>query len=335
MHNFFRKFAIAFISFSLSFFFAICLEYPVVAEDINPETIPPVSFSDLKEENMNYVPILYLAKEGYINGYDDETFRSGEDISRAEALKIIMEFLEIFDKEKSEPKNDPFPDVETNIWYAKYIAQAKEKGIANGYEDGTFRPNETVSLAEALKLTIASIPSYQQFTPTEDPFSDVPASAWFAPYAIYAKDREILNITPENKINPEDLLTRGQFSALIYKLKNFSDGYHFGKATFYGAAVQGSGTASGETFDMNQFTAAHKTLPFGTLVDVTNLANGKVVQVRITDRGPYGPGRALDLTSGAFKEISELSRGVINIQYKVVSDPITTDATTSTEPTAQ
>lgn len=329
MHNFLRKFTIVFTSFSLSFFFAIALGYPVVAEEIDPTTIPPITFSDVKEGNMNYVPILELTQNGYINGYDDGTFRSRDNISRAEALKIIMEFLDIFNEEEKAPEESPFTDVETSAWYAKYISQAKTKGIADGYSDGTFKPNKTVSLAEALKLIIASIPNYQPNPPTEDPFADVPASEWFSEYAAYAKEREILNITLENKINPGDLLTRGQFSAIVYKLKNFSMGYHFGKATFYGAAVQGSGTASGETFDMNQFTAAHKTLSFGTLVDVKNLANGKVVQVRITDRGPYGPGRELDLTSGAFKEISELSLGVINIQYKVADQPIvkTTETT--------
>ncbi|MFA5948577.1 MAG: septal ring lytic transglycosylase RlpA family protein, partial [Candidatus Gracilibacteria bacterium] len=92
----------------------------------------------------------------------------------------------------------------------------------------------------------------------------------------------------------------------------------FGKATYYGAAVQGNGTASGETFDMNVFTAAHKTLPFGTIVKATNLANGKSVEVKINDRGPYGAGRVLDLSSSAFKELAPLSTGVITIQYEVI-----------------
>ena len=75
-------------------------------------------------------------------------------------------------------------------------------------------------------------------------------------------------------------------------------------------------------FDMYEMTAAHKTLPFGSIVEVTNLANGKTVQVEITDRGPYGPGRVIDLTSSAFEVISSLSRGIIYVEYKVISEPV-------------
>ena len=108
---------------------------------------------------------------------------------------------------------------------------------------------------------------------------------------------------------------------IIYKLRKYWDQYHFGKATFYGAAVQGHGTASGKIFDMYAMTAAHKTLPFGTIVEVINIANGKKVEVEITDRGPFGYGRELDLTSSAFEQIATLGTGVINVQYKVISSP--------------
>jgi rare lipoprotein A len=87
------------------------------------------------------------------------------------------------------------------------------------------------------------------------------------------------------------------------------------KATFYGT---GTGTASGEKFNPNAMTAAHKTLPFGTRVRVTNLANGKQVTVRINDRGPYGAGRCLDLTTAAFKMIGSTSTGVLNVRYEVL-----------------
>ena len=95
-------------------------------------------------------------------------------------------------------------------------------------------------------------------------------------------------------------------------------GYEFGKATWYGAALQGNYTASGSIFDYHQMTAAHKTLPFGTMVKVTNMANGESIEVEITDRGPYGPGRVIDLTSAAFEEIASLGAGVIYVQYEIV-----------------
>ncbi len=78
-------------------------------------------------------------------------------------------------------------------------------------------------------------------------------------------------------------------------------------------------TASGERFDPEALTAAHKTLPFGTRVRVTNPANGKSVIVRINDRGPYVDGRCLDLSRAAFRTIANLSQGVLNrVTYEVL-----------------
>ncbi|UOE21917.1 septal ring lytic transglycosylase RlpA family protein [Thermobifida halotolerans] len=77
-------------------------------------------------------------------------------------------------------------------------------------------------------------------------------------------------------------------------------------------------TASGETFDPTALTAAHKTLPFGTMVEVTNIADGRSVTVRINDRGPYVAGRCLDLSTAAFSAIASPSQGVIQVSWKVV-----------------
>jgi rare lipoprotein A len=87
------------------------------------------------------------------------------------------------------------------------------------------------------------------------------------------------------------------------------------KVSFY---ADGSRTANGETFDPNGLTAAHKTLPFNTMVRVTNLANGKSVTVRVNDRGPFVSGRCLDLARGAFTKIASTSAGVINAKYEVL-----------------
>jgi rare lipoprotein A len=80
----------------------------------------------------------------------------------------------------------------------------------------------------------------------------------------------------------------------------------------------GSRTANGEPFDPDGLTAAHRTLPFNTRVRVTNTANGKSVEVRINDRGPFVSGRCLDLARGAFVLIASLGTGVINARYEVL-----------------
>ncbi len=87
------------------------------------------------------------------------------------------------------------------------------------------------------------------------------------------------------------------------------------QAAYYGHA---QATASGETFDPTALTAAHKTLPFNTMVRVTNVANGTSVVVRINDRGPYVSGRCLDLSTAAFGSIAKLSAGVAQVKYEVL-----------------
>jgi len=89
-----------------------------------------------------------------------------------------------------------------------------------------------------------------------------------------------------------------------------------GKASYYGNEFNGKKTANGQTFNKNNLTAAHKTLPFGTVVMVTNLSNGKTVKVTITDRGPYAKGRIIDLSEKAAAEINMLGQGVAKVELK-------------------
>ena len=86
-----------------------------------------------------------------------------------------------------------------------------------------------------------------------------------------------------------------------------------GRASWYGARFHGRRTASGEIFNMNDLTAAHKTLPFGTRVRVRNPATGQEVAVRINDRGPHVRGRVIDLSRAAAQQIGLIQRGVASI----------------------
>jgi rare lipoprotein A len=91
-----------------------------------------------------------------------------------------------------------------------------------------------------------------------------------------------------------------------------------GKASFYADKYHGRKTASGERFDQQAMTAAHRTLPFGTKVKVTNIRNGKSVIVRINDRGPFVRGRIIDLSRAAFSRIGNPAFGVIRVKIEVV-----------------
>jgi len=91
-----------------------------------------------------------------------------------------------------------------------------------------------------------------------------------------------------------------------------------GLASWYGQRHQGLKTASGETFDKNKLTAAHRTLPFGTRLRVTNVENRKSVVVRVNDRGPHVAGRVLDLSYGAAQALGMTGAGVARVEAVVL-----------------
>jgi rare lipoprotein A len=93
-----------------------------------------------------------------------------------------------------------------------------------------------------------------------------------------------------------------------------------GHASWYGPGFHGRLTANGERFNQNALTAAHKTLPFGTKVRVTNLNNGRSVVVRINDRGPFIRGRLIDLSKGSAQQIGLVASGVANVKLEILGN---------------
>src|SRR5687767_2832344 len=94
----------------------------------------------------------------------------------------------------------------------------------------------------------------------------------------------------------------------------------FGIASWYGEWHHGLETATGEPFDMWALTAAHPTLPLGSYVDVTNVANGRQVRVRVNDRGPYIGGRILDLSRAAAARLGPLGTGLFHVRIRVIDE---------------
>ena len=95
-----------------------------------------------------------------------------------------------------------------------------------------------------------------------------------------------------------------------------------GLASFYGARFHRLRTASGERFDMHRLTAAHRTLPFGTRVRVTNLRNGRTAIVHINDRGPFVKGRVIDLSLAAARQLRMVQRGAERVRVEVLSSAV-------------
>jgi rare lipoprotein A len=121
------------------------------------------------------------------------------------------------------------------------------------------------------------------------------------------------------------------FAVLVSLILSFSPAFAFGPkryhdgetqrglASWYGAEHQGDLTADGEIFDMHQFTAAHRHLPFGTIVRVTNRSNGLSVDVRINDRGPFGDGdRIIDVSSAAADVLQMKRAGTVPVEVEII-----------------
>lgn len=299
------------------------------------------TFEDVPTTHPYYAAVEALVSQEIINGYPDGTFKPDKAINRVETLKVLLLSADLALEETT--YNAGFPDIVSNSWYSKYVVRAKNDGIVKGNPDGFFYPNNQVNFAEALKIICLTNQIELSTSITTAPFLDVPSNSWFAPYFEYAKNNNIIQKQSNENAFPSTLLTRAEVAELVFRFQEAekaevkvqtqfqTETQSF--ATYYADLFQGRTTASGEIFDQEKLTAAHKTLAFGTNVKVTNLENNQSVIVRINDRGPYAnnPNYALDLSRSAFQSIAPLSRGVIQISYEIIEESPVTEKVEITE----
>ncbi len=142
-----------------------------------------------------------------------------------------------------------------------------------------------------------------------------------------AERQNIQNISMQNisEVSPHETrkntnkLPRKSSRLAFQGIKNSGGSYNEGWASWYGPGFDGSYTASGEVFNQYDMTAAHPSLPFGTLMQVTNLDNGASVTVRINDRGPFSGGRIIDLSAGAAEALGIIHSGEAYVALKILN----------------
>lgn len=174
------------------------------------------SFSDVLSTHQNYQAITFLQENNIINGYPDGTFHPESAVNRAEFLKIIIGGSSIpLDANSTEN----FFDVRDSDWFAPYVKKAKQEGWVQGYTDGSFKPTQTISKSEALKI-LGEVQNWTLNNSIETkPFNDVNIDDWFAPYVQYAKTNNFIN----NSLLffPVKQMNRAEISEIIYQtLKN-------------------------------------------------------------------------------------------------------------------
>lgn len=174
-------------------------------------------FTDIRSTHPNYDAIKYLKDHNVINGYSDGTFQPDKTVNRVEALKMMMTAFNVGVGGHSEVH---FTDVNNSEWYASSLGSAVAMGIVKGYDDGSFRPANTVNRAEYLKILFKTT-NFEPNSQITKPYNDVTLDQWFAGYAFLANKMNLLQ--PASNFRPSDSMTRAGVAETIYRMKMIQD----------------------------------------------------------------------------------------------------------------
>lgn len=246
-------------------------------------------FIDVPETHKNSAAIEALVSQNILQGYSDSSFKPDQEVTRAEALKIILLGLGTTVDDNA-TFSGSFSDVSSSDWYYKYVATAVNLGIVSGYDDGTFKPNQTVNRAEAIKILLITTGATLE-NPEEEPFADVALDSWFASYADFAK---IWNIEPaqtDGRWQPAQNVSRGNISEMVYRMQivkstntAFDESTNWQTKNFptvsvtlkvpYGWYYKGDGVAAVWLLDENQYSLLDPYQNGGTLL-LTRYSNAE------------------------------------------------------------
>ncbi len=182
--------------------------------ELKSESLRAQVFRDVPASNKYSTAIEYLYGKDVINGYADGTFKPEGNLNRAEAVKIILVGNEIT---VAKTKTSKFPDVEKTQWFSDYVNTAVSRSIVSGYSDGNFRPSNTISRAEFLKVAVLTA-GFNPVPPTSNPYPDVSKNDWFAPFFDLAKKQNLLSAKKGGYMVPSQNITRAEAADIIYKL---------------------------------------------------------------------------------------------------------------------
>lgn len=173
-------------------------------------------FTDVPEGSAGYEGIEYLREGNVLTGYEDGTFKPDNRLNRAEFAKLIANPFILKNSSVTQCINSNvedgddtifFPDVHRDAWYASSVCAVKVAKIVDGYPDGRYKPNDTINVAEAMKMLAGTFAFQTKTEPTDD---------WFMPYARALAER---NAIPTSITGFADPITRGEMAEMLYRLK--------------------------------------------------------------------------------------------------------------------
>jgi len=253
-------------------------------------------YSDVNEDHENYNAISFLNEHKIAEGYGDGTFGPDNVVTRAEAMKIMtlafdldvekwgdsvdgddsvndvttddvddsvddVAVDDVKDQKVVEPNGQinsivNFSDVGEEEWFFKYVMAAYESGIVSGYANNEFKPHQTISLAETLKVATLMGKFNFNKTVSNNVYSDVLKDEWFAQYFMYARDNNIVMADDYGNVIPHDAMTRAEFAEVLYRMMSVKDsGKAFDIAEnwgFYESEVLPFKIKYDETWDLNE-----------------------------------------------------------------------------------
>ncbi len=193
----------------------IILRVTYGTKEVESSTLTARLFDDLSESDEYYTAVSYLYRKGTVEGYPDGSFKPDNTVSRIEALKFIFSGL---DRDVQSGLTARFNDTNTSEWYSDYLATAYSLGVVQGYSDGTFKPTQGVNRVEFLKMMFGTIDDVS-IDPVvlEDPYTDVNALSWYAPYVQFAKENNLFPVSGSN-FSPSEPMSRIEVAEVIYRM---------------------------------------------------------------------------------------------------------------------
>jgi len=268
----------------------------------DPQKYGKLSFTDL-EPGAWYIDFLKEAViRRLVTGYTDNTIKPNKSVTKGELYTLLYRVVPEDLKMQS-----PVPqakDINENDWFYDGLQFALSQKINNTNDDGNINPLKELNRGHVAQFLSDYIKWYQEKT---KPVPVIPVTPVSTPPQVQEQ------VTP----NPFDPTSLSGTQTAVAKAANTAN--EFGDASYYSDIFEGKITASGEIFSQDKLTAAHRSYPFGTILKVTNRQNGKMVNVTVTDRGPFIEGRIIDLSKIAFTTIADLSNGVVNVSIEVAN----------------
>jgi len=283
----------------------------------NSEQFGNLTFPDIDQQAW-YIPYLKEAVvRKIITGYNDNTIKPNNEVSKAELFAILYRItpstvLDTFTIDQNIKTNDLDP----NQWFYTSAMFALQNEITSLNSEQNYNYEYKLNRADFIQ----AVYKYKNWlnkklNPTQEVIKEVKVIK-----EVEAKpETEEQSTQTEETTEPvtEDSNTATSSNTSSEDLSNFNES---GVASYYSRNLTGAKTASGEIFDAEELVAAHKTLPFGTIVKVTNPENNKWVKVRIIDRGPYIDGRVIDLSPSAFESLASLSAGLVKVVLTIENE---------------